>query len=288
MSNFIMPNLQKEKIESYLNSGKRLDGRKVDEYREIVVEDGVSKNSASAVRVRFGKTDVFAGVHLALATPYPDSADSGTFMTSAELHPMASQQFDIGRPGINSVELARVIDRGIRESGFIDMKALCIEEGKKVWQVFVDIFAINDDGNLLDVAGLAALIALGRARMPIYNEEDNKVDGYSESEGIPLNKDVLSFSMTFHKVGDAIVADVGHDEEAISKFRLTVAMGDTPLDTPLDSKHQTGQASGKVRITAMQKGKAGTISDKDMETILKLAESKWAEMFPKIREYVFG
>ena len=213
-----------------------------------------------------------AGVHLALAVPYPDSPDSGTFMTSAELHPMASQQFDIGRPGINSIELARVIDRGIRESGFIDMKKLCIKEGEKVWQVFVDIFAINDDGNLLDVAGLAAVIALGRARMPIYNEAEDKVDGYSE-DGIPLNKEVLSFSMTFHKVGDVVVADVGKDEEAISKFRLTVAMGDN---------------DGKARITAMQKGKAGTINDDDMETILKLAESKWTEMFPKIKEYVFG
>jgi len=273
MSNtYVMPNLQKEKIESYLNEGKRLDGRKIDECRKLVVEDGVSKNSASAVRVKMGKTEVLAGVHLALATPYPDSLDQGTFMTSAELHPMASQQFDIGRPGINSVELARVIDRGIRESGFIDMKALCIKEGEKVYQVFVDIFAINDDGNILDVAGLAALIALGRARMPIYNEEEDRIEGYSETERIPLEKDVLSFSMTFHKVGDVIVADVSKDEEAVSKFRLTIAMGDN---------------EGKPRITAMQKGKAGTISDDDMENILKLAESKWAEMFPKIKEYVF-
>jgi exosome complex component RRP42 len=273
MGKFIMPNLQREKIESYLNDGKRLDGRKADEYRELVVEDGVSKNSASAIRVKFGKTEVLAGVHLALATPYPDSPDSGTFMTSAELHPMASQQFDIGRPGINSIELARVIDRGIRESGFIDMKKLCIRKGEKVYQVFVDLFAINDDGNLLDVAGLAALIALGRARMPIYNEEEDKIDGYSETERIPLEKDVLSFSMTLHKIGNAIVADVSKDEEAVSKLRLTVAMGDN---------------DGKPRITAMQKGLAGTISTEDMETILKLAESKWKSMFPKVKEYVFG
>ena len=273
MSKFVMPNLQKDKIESCLNSGKRLDGRKSDEYRKLEVEFDVSKNSASAVRVKFGKTEVLAGVHLALATPYPDSQDQGTFMTSAELHPMASQQFDIGRPGINSIELARVIDRGIRESGFIDMKALCIKKGEKVYQVFVDIFAINDDGNLMDVAGLAALVALGRARMPIYTEKEDIIDGYSKTKRIPLDKDVLSFSMTFHKVGDAIVADVSKDEEAVSKFRLTVAMGDN---------------DGKARITAMQKGLAGTISAKDMETILNLAESKWAEMFPKIKEYVFG
>ena len=107
MSKFIMPNLQKEKIESYLNKeGMRLDGRKPEDIREIKVKFDVSKNSASAVEVSYGKTKVLAGVHLALATPYPDSPDQGTFMTSAELHPMASQQFDTGRPGINSVELA--------------------------------------------------------------------------------------------------------------------------------------------------------------------------------------
>ena len=72
---------------------------------------------------------------------------------------------------------------------------------------------------------------------------------------------------------DKIVADVSKEEEEISKFRLTIAMGDN---------------AGKPRITAMQKGKAGTINTEDMETILKLAESKWTEMFPKVKEHVFG
>jgi exosome complex component RRP42 len=273
MSDYIMPNLQREKIESYLSEkGKRLDGRSAEQYRNIVVEEGVSENAASAVRVKMGKTEVMVGVHISMAVPYPDSPDEGTFMTSAELHPMASQQFDIGRPGIESIELARVIDRGIRESGFIDFKKLCVVEGEKVWQVFVDIVAINDDGNLLDVAGLAALIALGRAKMPVYDDKEEKVKGYGE-ESLPLNKDVLSFSMTFHKVGDVIVADVGKEEEEISKFRLTIAMGDN---------------KGEPRITAMQKGKAGAINSEDMENILKLAESKWKEMFPKVKEFVFG
>jgi exosome complex component RRP42 len=274
MSEIIIPTLQKEKIEDLLRAEKkRLDGRAPEEFREIKVTDGVSKNSASGVEVSFGKTKVFAGVHLGLATPYPDSQDEGTFMTSAELHPMCGPRFDIGRPGIASIELARVIDRGIRESGLIDMKKLCIKEGEKVYQVFVDIVAINDDGNLLDVAGLAAIIALGRARMPVLDEEGERIEGYSDSEKIPLNKEALSFSMTFHKVGDVIVADPDFEEEEISKFRWTIAMGDN---------------KGEPRITAMQKGKAGTISEEDMENVLNLAESKWKEMFPKVREYVFG
>lgn len=273
MSEYIMPNLQIEKIESLLAENKRLDGRKADETREIVVEDGISPAASSAVRVKVGKTEVLAGVHLALAVPYPDSPDEGTFMTSAELHPMASQQFDIGRPGINAIELARVIDRGIRESGLLDFKKLCIREGEKVWQVFVDLVAVNDDGNLLDVAGMAALIALGRARMPVYNEEGDKVEHDFTDEGIPLNREAMSLSMTFHKIGNAIISDVNKEEEHASKFRLTVAVADN---------------EGVPRITAMQKGKAGTITAKDMESILKLVESKWSELFPKIKEYAFG
>ncbi len=272
MSKFIIPNLQKKKIKSCINEGKRLSGRGLEEYREIVVENGISPSAASAVKVKIGKTEVYAGVHLAVTAPYPDSQDQGTFMTTAELHPMASQQFDIGRPGINAIELARIIDRGIRESGFIDFKKLCIKEGEKVWQVFVDIVAINDDGNLLDVAGLAALIALGRAKMPVYDEEKDEIEHEFTKNPIPLDRNAMSFNMTFYKVGNKIIADVDKEEEAISDFRLSIAVGDN---------------DGKPRITAMQKGKAGSINSDDMQNILKLVEEKWAELFPQVSKYVF-
>jgi len=272
MSDYVIPNLQKKKIEEYLVEGKRLDGRATEEYRKIIVEEGISPSAASSVRVKFGKTEVLAGVHLNVTTPYPDSPGEGTFMTSAELHPMASQQFDIGRPGIDAIELSRVVDRGIRESGFIDFKKLCIEEGEKVWQVFVDIFVINDDGNLLDVAGLAALIALGNAKMPVYNSEKGMIEHEFTKDSIPLNKEAMSFNMTFHKIGNTIVTDVNKEEEAISKFRLSIAVGDN---------------KGEPRITAMQKGKEGTITTDDMQNILKLVEDKWLELLPKVKKYVF-
>lgn len=272
MSKYIISNLQKEKIESYLAEGKRLDGRTPVDYREIIVEDGISPSASSAVKVKLGKTEVYAGVHLAVATPYSDSPNEGTFMTSAELHPMSSNQFDIGKPGIVAIELARIIDRGIRESGFLDFEKLCIKPGEKVWQVFVDIIAINDDGNLLDVAGIAALIALGRAKMPIYNAEEEKTEHEFSKNSIPLNKEDISLNMTFHKVGKTIIADASKEEEAISNLRLSIAIGDN---------------KGKPRITAMQKGKEGTITEEDMKTILKVAEDKWTELFPKIKEYAF-
>jgi len=268
-----LPSLQKERLIEYLKEGKRLDGRKVDEYRDIEINLGLSENAEGSCSVKFGDTEVWVGVKLGITEPYPDSQDEGTFMTSAELNPMASEDFESGPPRINSIELARIIDRGIRESGFIDFKKLCIKEGEKVWQVFLDIYAINDDGNLLDVAGLASLIALGNAKMPVYNEKEEKIEHELSKDALPLNKDVMAFSMTFHKIGESLVADVSAEEEKASDYRITIAVADN---------------KGKPRITAMQKGKEGAISEEDMEKILKLAEDKWKEMFPKISKFVWG
>jgi len=109
--------------------------------------------------------------------------------------------------------------------------------------------------------------------MPVYNAEENIVEHEFGDEPLPLNKEALSFNMTFHKIGDSIVADVGKEEEEISKYRLSIAVGEN---------------EGEPRITAMQKGKEGAIKESDMENILKLVEDKWKEMFPRVKEYVFG
>jgi exosome complex component RRP42 len=268
-----LPNLQKKRIAEFLKEGKRFDGRKPEDYRELKVEVGISNQAEGSCSVKFGKTEVYAGIKLGLAEPYPDGPDEGTFMASAELSPIASDDFELGPPKINSIELARIIDRGIRESGFVDFKKLCIKKGEKVWQVFLDLYAINDDGNLLDVAGLAALIALGQARMPIYNEKEDKIEKELSKDPLPLNKEAMAFNMTLHRIGDTIIADPTKEEEAISDYRLSIASADN---------------KGKPMITAMQKGKATAITSEEMETILTLVEAKWKEMFPIISKHVWG
>ncbi|MBT7706197.1 exosome complex protein Rrp42 [archaeon] len=272
MIKHVMPNLQKNRIVEYVSTGKRFDTRELNEFRDVVVEQAISKNAESAISLKMGKTHVYAGVKMAVTTPYPDSPAEGTFMTTAELHPMASNNFDIGRPGIEAIELARVIDRGIRESGFIDFKKLCIKEGEKVWQVFVDIIAINDDGNLFDAAGLAALIALGQAKLPVYNEEEGKTEHKLSENPIPLNKEAFSFNTTFHKIGSQILVDPTKQEEAVSDFRLSIAIG---------------EGNGKCRITAMQKGKAGAMNTEELGKIMDLTEEVYAKKYSEIKKLVF-
>jgi exosome complex component RRP42 len=85
----ITSDLTAERIREYLSQGKRFDGRKPEDLRELVIETGVSKNAEGSARVKLGKTEVLVGVKLAVGTPYPDSKDKGNLMVTAEFLPLS-------------------------------------------------------------------------------------------------------------------------------------------------------------------------------------------------------
>ena len=124
-----------------------------------------------SAKVKIGDTEVIAGIKLDVGEPYTDHEDEGTMVTTLELLPLSSEEFEYGPPRINAIEIARIVDRGIRESGMIDFKKLCLKKGEKVWTVFIDIYSINDGGNLLDASCLAAIVALLEAKMPKYDDK---------------------------------------------------------------------------------------------------------------------
>jgi exosome complex component RRP42 len=150
----------KEHVRNSLKKGVRLDGRKPLEVRPIIVETGFISTAEGSARIKFGDADVIAGVKMAIEKPFPDTPEDGVLMVNSELLPISNPDFESGPPSNASIETARVIDRGIRESKTLDTKHLCIEKGEKVWTIAIDIVPINYDGNLVDMGGLAAMIAL--------------------------------------------------------------------------------------------------------------------------------
>jgi exosome complex component RRP42 len=95
--------LTKNRIRQYLSEGKRFDGRKVDEFRNIEIETDISKKAEGSARVKLGKTDVIVGVKMGVGEPYPDSEDEGNLMVTAELLPLSSDRFELGPPRIESI-----------------------------------------------------------------------------------------------------------------------------------------------------------------------------------------
>src|SRR3989344_7090969 len=110
------PKITGERISQYLSQGKRFDGRKPEDFRDMEIETGVSKRAEGSARVRIGKTEVIVGVKMDVMEPYPDSADKGNLIVSTELTPLSSDRFELGPPKFEAVEIGRLTDRAIRES----------------------------------------------------------------------------------------------------------------------------------------------------------------------------
>lgn len=214
-------NIIKQHIIGLFEKGCREDSRKFDEYRKIKIDYGVIERTAEgSARVKIGDTEVIAGVKLEVGKPYPDTEDQGGIMVNVELISLASPDFESGPPSIDSIELSRVTDRAIREAKAIDLKKLCIKKAEEAWTVIIDIYPINNDGNLFDACALAAVAALQDAKMPAY--KNKKVDYKTKKGKLPLSK--LPLSCTVRKIGSTLIIDPTVNEEDSSDARLTVGI----------------------------------------------------------------
>jgi exosome complex component RRP42 len=259
MTDDVVMNVKKKRIAELLAQGKRSDGRGFTEYREIKIEPGAIERAEGSARVHLGKTDVIVGVKIGTGTPFPDTPDTGVLTVNAELVPLASPAFEPGPPGENAVELARVVDRGIRESKAIDLEKLCVESGKLVFVVFVDIYVLNHDGNLIDASAIAALAALLNAKMFKYTVEDCtiiKKPGYT-----PLPVVDYPVAVTFAKIANKLILDTGLDEEQVMDARLTMTL------------------DKDGNICAIQKGGgSGYFTREEILEASKIAKEKTAEL----------
>jgi exosome complex component RRP42 len=254
--------VRQKQIAQLISKGKRLDDRGLTDYREIKVEQGIIERAEGSARVLLGKTEVMVGTKIETGQPFPDTPNEGVLTVNAELVPLASPTFEPGPPDENSIELARIVDRGIRESKAIDLEKLCIEPGKKVFVVFVDVYVLNHDGNLIDASALAALAALLNTKMPNYEIEEGEVKikpGYTQ---LPIRRHPIT--ATFAKINDRLVVDPWLEEEQIMDARLSIAIDD------------------EGNICAIQKGGSGYFSPKQVMEATKIAKEKIEEIRKKM------
>src|SRR5437899_8795019 len=187
----------REHIARLAASGKRSDGRGFDEPRKLVVQKNYIKNAEGSARVQLGNTDVLVGVKIDVGEPYPDTPNQGVLSTSAELIPMASPNFEAGPPSPTAIELARVVDRGIREAKTVNVEKLCITPKEKVWIMFIDIHVLDYDGNLFDACSYGAVAALASTVVPAKNL------GLGQDFALPIEQ--WPVSVTTAKIKDLLV-----------------------------------------------------------------------------------
>jgi exosome complex component RRP42 len=172
---------------------------------------------------------------------------------------MSNPKYEPGPPSIEAIEIARIVDRGIRESHGLDTAKLCLTPKEAVWSVMVDAVTINSHGNALDACALAAVAALKTAKLPKY--EDGVVK-YTEltKTGLPLTAQNLPVTITVHKIGKHLLVDPLPEEECASDARLTMAF----------------VADGN--IFALQKGGDHPISAEEIDKMVEIGQAKAKEI----------
>lgn len=246
--------LEQKTVVDLILKGKRMDERSSLDYRPTTIMLGVIDKANGSAEVHLGKTKVVAGIKVETGTPFPDTPNEGILTVNSEFVPLASPTFEAGPPDENSIELARVVDRGIRESKAIDLKKLCIDPGKKVFMVFVDVYILDYDGNLIDAAAMAALGALVDAKMHAFSVKDGELK--YKDDIIPLPMLNYPVAITSAKIEGSIVVDPCLEEEQVMSCRLTVTT---------DKNNQ---------ICAMQKGGLGYVTPDEVKKIVTTAIAK--------------
>ncbi len=255
--------VRQRQIAQTMETGKRMDGRTLTDYREFTIEQGVIEKAEGSARVFLGKTQILVGIKVETGEPFPDTPNEGVMTVNAELVPLASPTYETGPPDETSIELARIVDRGIRESKAIDTEKLCIEPGKKVFVVFVDIYVLNYDGNLIDAAALAAMSALMNTKMPNYEIKDGELklkQGYTQ---LPMKSHPVT--VTIGKIGEKLIVDAAMEEEQVIDARLTMAINE------------------EGNICAIQKGLSGYFTPQQLIEASKLAREKADEQRKKLK-----
>eukprot|EP01090_Pellita_catalonica_P017188 TRINITY_DN5128_c0_g1_i1.p1 TRINITY_DN5128_c0_g1~~TRINITY_DN5128_c0_g1_i1.p1 ORF type:complete len:441 (+),score=85.97 TRINITY_DN5128_c0_g1_i1:76-1398(+) len=212
-------------LKAALAQGLRTDGRGIYDYRILKISFG---NVSGHCEVLLGHTRVCAIVTAEVVEPYPDRPTEGFFVFNTEFSPMASPDFDPGRPSDECVEISRVVERGLRESGCVDTEALCIKAGEAVWSIRCDIHILDHCGNVTDCASIATITALLHFRRPDAAMRGDSIVIYPDTERdpVPLSIHHIPISVTFSFLddGEFVLVDPNFKEEQVMEGTMTITV----------------------------------------------------------------
>jgi exosome complex component RRP42 len=258
MSDDVMTEIQRDHLFNLILKGEREDGRAFDEFREISIETDVIGTADGSARVKLGTTELLVGVKIQPGEPFPDTPDKGVLITNTELVPLASPDYEAGPPREGAIEIARVVDRGIRESKSLDLEKLCITAGEKVWIIFIDIHVLNNDGNILDAASMGGIAALLTAKLPMSQ--------YGMGDDIPLPVRDIPVAVTVIEFGGALLLDPSLAEGVIASTSLiTITNNDGSISGMQKSGSESLTVEQVMQAVDMAKNAAAGIREKFLE-----------------------
>jgi len=264
----IMPKLRAENIIKMLKKGERVDNRGLYDYRSISVSIGIIGKAEGSALVKLGGTQVIAGVKAELGSPYEDRPNEGALQVHAEFVPLASPSFEPGPPNEDAIEVARVIDRSLREPRAIELSKLIVQPGRLAWVIYDDVYVIDHDGNILDAGMIASMIALAVTKLPKLEISGESVKINREVKETPLPLNTLVTTVTMGVLGDILVVDPSLEEESVLDTFISISVDE------------------KGRIVGLQKKGLKSITPKTLDSAVEIALKKGEQVLSFIRKVI--
>ncbi|XP_063240289.1 exosome complex component RRP45 [Bacillus rossius redtenbacheri] len=225
MRETLLSTCEKSFILKALSEGRRLDGRRLDDFRDVKISFG---SDWGCCQVSLRETKVLAQVSCDVAAPKATRPNEGLVHLNVELSPMGAPHFETGRLSELGVQLNRLLEKCLKDSKCVDLESLCIVAEEKVWNLRVDIHVLNHEGGLVDAASIAALAALNHFRRPDVTMDGEQVVIHDPSERDPLpltlhHQPVCITYALFDNL-EEVVADPTQLEERVSQAQVVLGM----------------------------------------------------------------
>ncbi len=184
----------------------RTDGRYAGEARPIRLSFSRSHNMSECTVQLGANTRVSSCVTCSLIPPpHADRPNDGVITFAVDLSPMSAMGFEYSQPastmggsggssgggGMGQAQsesqkqvtnrILRILERTLLNGGAIDAEALCVQSGKWVWRLHIDVTVLDHGGNLVDASVLSAVAAMRHFRKPEVQITEGEEDTSSGS-----------------------------------------------------------------------------------------------------------
>jgi exosome complex RNA-binding protein Rrp42 (RNase PH superfamily) len=206
-------------VSSFFAQSIRPDGRSFNQSRPVSLIKGVlSKHTAGSALVKFGTTQVLAGVTLQIGQPAATTSASGDVLLVVANH--------------------TTLQRWLQRTLIIPLEQLSLGTGA-AWRLTVTCQILSDEGNLRDACLLAVVAALMDTKLPAtQRNKDGAWDIDAGGKITPLTGIVPPIAVTFGVCEDAVCAvDPTPQEDPLLVGRLTMVMTNSEVSNVSFSGH---------------------------------------------------
>eukprot|EP01038_Epipyxis_sp_PR26KG_P005484 gene5484-7593_t len=210
----------------------RSDGRGLNDFRPISIENNVFPHVHGSARVQIGEdSDIICAIKLEVGEPLDTLPDQGTIEVYVDISQSCRIQCDERVLSTNAAQIAENLQKILISSNAIDLTQFCIIPSKYCWVIHIDLLILKMDGDPTDISSIASLVALDCLKVPKVElsvgesgtMEDFSISGdLSHSSRLKVNN--VPVCVTLSKIGSSFVVDSNSSEQACADCILCIAI----------------------------------------------------------------